>query len=79
MVTLTGDNKIAQLHVYWDQGSIMKQIGLLPTSLFCKANNSETVLPIQGLSIAEGLLSGPVSDFATLEKHEDDKVKISSV
>ena len=34
---------------------MLRQIGALPTSLFCKANNSETVLPVLGPKIVDRL------------------------
>ncbi|KAJ3226771.1 hypothetical protein HK099_004189 [Clydaea vesicula] len=58
--------KIISQHVYWDQASVLKQIGLLPNSLFCKANNSETVLPICGIKIADPLLLGAKSSNSSI-------------
>ncbi|KAJ3416442.1 hypothetical protein HDV05_001600 [Chytridiales sp. JEL 0842] len=47
--------KIVSIRYYWDQATVLKQMGLLPTSLFCKANGTETVLPVVGVRIADRL------------------------
>ncbi|KAJ3129648.1 hypothetical protein HK098_000799 [Nowakowskiella sp. JEL0407] len=41
---------------YWDQASVLKQLGILPGSMYCKANTSETVLPVLGPTIVDKLL-----------------------
>ncbi|KAI9310029.1 hypothetical protein DFJ73DRAFT_889012 [Zopfochytrium polystomum] len=53
---LAPSGKIQSLHLHWDQGTVLRQIGVLPNSLFCKANNSETVLPVLGPKVADPLL-----------------------
>ncbi|KAJ3029095.1 hypothetical protein HDV00_009788 [Rhizophlyctis rosea] len=59
-VSFNDEGKITSKRVYWDQASVLKQIGVLPVSLFCKANNSETVLPVQPAStIVARLLEDP--------------------
>ncbi|KAI8820869.1 uncharacterized protein EV422DRAFT_66664 [Fimicolochytrium jonesii] len=55
-VTFTAEPKIQTKRVYWDQGSVMKQIGLLPNSVYCKANTTETTLPVLGPKIVDRLL-----------------------
>eukprot|EP00842_Homolaphlyctis_polyrhiza_P000704 jgi/Hompol1/1634/HPOL_002744-RA len=47
--------EIVSKRVYWDQASVLRQIGVLPRSLYCKANSSEVVLPILDASIADPL------------------------
>ncbi|KAJ1555403.1 hypothetical protein HK096_001164, partial [Nowakowskiella sp. JEL0078] len=47
--------KLASIHKYWDQGSVLRQLGILPLALYCKANSSETVLPILGSKIIDRL------------------------
>ncbi|KAJ3067609.1 hypothetical protein HDU98_009186 [Podochytrium sp. JEL0797] len=47
--------KIQTLHMYWDQASVLRQIGVLPNSLYCKGNASEVVLPVQGPRIVDRL------------------------
>ena len=47
--------KIAAKRVYWDQASVLRQIGVLPKSLYCKANASEVVLPVLDHKIAAAL------------------------
>ncbi|KAJ3073948.1 hypothetical protein HDU98_000250 [Podochytrium sp. JEL0797] len=47
--------KIQTIHMYWDQASVLRQIGVLPNSLYCKGNASEVVLPVQGPRIVDRL------------------------
>ncbi|KAJ3384398.1 hypothetical protein HDU84_003007 [Entophlyctis sp. JEL0112] len=49
------DETIQTLRMYWDQASVLRQIGVLPNSLYCKANSSETVLPVLGPRIVDRL------------------------
>ena len=42
-----------QQRSYFDQASVLKQIGILPQSLFCKANGLETTLPVMNGRIAD--------------------------
>ncbi|KAI8913196.1 hypothetical protein EDD86DRAFT_273720 [Gorgonomyces haynaldii] len=46
IVDFDQEGLIVSKRLYWDQASILRQIGVLPRSLYCKANNSEVVLPI---------------------------------
>ncbi|KAJ3112004.1 hypothetical protein HK100_002484 [Physocladia obscura] len=55
VVHFSADSKIQTMHWYWDQASVLRQIGVLPNSLYCKANSSETVLPVQGPRIVDRL------------------------
>ncbi|KAJ1538510.1 hypothetical protein HK096_001498, partial [Nowakowskiella sp. JEL0078] len=48
-------DQLVSIHKYWDQGSILRQLGILPLAMFCKANSSETILPILGLKIVDCL------------------------
>lgn len=57
---------------------MMKQIGLLPTSLYCKANASETTLPVQGVRIADGLVTDVTKHVADVEPEADPVVKAAS-
>lgn len=57
------DNKIAFKRVYWDQATVLKQIGVLPTSSYCKALASEMILPVLGTKMADRL-KGAVTTFA---------------
>jgi hypothetical protein len=58
VVKFNDHGKICSLNVYWDQASVLKQLGMLPITLFCKANNSETTLPVVGIKIADSILAG---------------------
>ena len=40
---------------YWDQASVLKQLGLIPTSAYCKSNKSEVKLPVLDARIVNGL------------------------
>ena len=42
------DGKVAHEHIYWDQGSVLKQLGLLP----------DPSLPVFGVETAHKLLTG---------------------
>jgi carboxymethylenebutenolidase len=42
------DGKLAHEHIYWDQASVLKQIGLL----------NDPSLPVYGVEIAEKVISG---------------------
>lgn len=66
------DGKIKALRVYWDQGSVMKQIGLLPASLFCKANGSETVPPVLGPKIVDRLTNAHAEPNLIVKEHWED-------
>lgn len=46
------DGKVAHEHIYWDQASLLAQVGLLDT----------TTLPITGVAQAEHLLDGSYAD-----------------
>jgi carboxymethylenebutenolidase len=45
------DGKLAHEHIYWDQASVLKQIGLL----------TDPNLPVCGIEAARKLLEGPRS------------------
>ncbi|XJO72474.1 hypothetical protein BDV3_003585 [Batrachochytrium dendrobatidis] len=47
--------KIVSKRVYWDQASVLRQAGVLPRSLYCKANASEVQLPVLDGSIVNSL------------------------
>ncbi|KAJ3408450.1 hypothetical protein HDV05_004970 [Chytridiales sp. JEL 0842] len=49
------EGKIQSLRFHWDQSTVLRQIGALPNSLFCKSNASETVLPVLGPKIIDRL------------------------
>ncbi|KAJ3282519.1 hypothetical protein HDU76_008688, partial [Blyttiomyces sp. JEL0837] len=53
MAQLDNAGKIQNLRIYWEQATVLRQIGVLPNSLFCKGNNSETVLPVLGPRIVD--------------------------
>ncbi|RKO87841.1 hypothetical protein BDK51DRAFT_48033 [Blyttiomyces helicus] len=80
VASFNGEGKIASERIYWDQGSVMKQIGLLPATLFCKGNNSETTLPVIGPKIIDGLVKveGPIvtkEDIDEMEDHVADSIQ----
>jgi hypothetical protein len=50
---------------------VLKQISLLPTSLFCKANSNETTLPVVGSKIADLLRQDSVENV--VEKNTAEK------
>ncbi|KAI8610824.1 hypothetical protein BC830DRAFT_710271 [Chytriomyces sp. MP71] len=43
------------MHMYWDQATVLRQIGVLPNSLYCKSNSSEVTLPVLGPRITDRL------------------------
>ena len=43
--------------VYWDQASVLKQLGILPTTMHCKSNKSEVTLPVLDARIAKSLVA----------------------
>ena len=49
-MTLDAFGKIVSKRFYWDQATVLRQVNVLPTSLFCRANNSEVKLPIADMS-----------------------------
>jgi hypothetical protein len=49
--TFNENSQIISKRVYWDQGSVLRQAGVLPNSLYCRSNSSEVVLPIMGSNI----------------------------
>ncbi|KAH6568448.1 hypothetical protein BASA50_003913 [Batrachochytrium salamandrivorans] len=55
ILTFDENGKIASKRVYWDQASVLRQVGVLPRSLYCKANSSEVQLPILDGSIVNQL------------------------
>ncbi|KAJ3104182.1 hypothetical protein HDU97_009437 [Phlyctochytrium planicorne] len=54
-VDFGADGKIQSLRLHWDQATVLRQITVLPNSLFCKSNSSETVLPVLGPRIVDRL------------------------
>jgi hypothetical protein len=61
---------------YWDQGSVLKQLGLIPSSTYCKSNKSEVKLPVLDARIVNGL-----KELKTMEKVEQvntDRAGLSS-
>ncbi|KAJ3158230.1 hypothetical protein HDU86_002939 [Geranomyces michiganensis] len=71
-VLFDAEGKIKAMRVYWDQGSVMKQIGLLPVSMFCKANNSETVPPVLGPKIVDRLVDAHAEPNLIVKEHWED-------
>ncbi|KAJ1556583.1 hypothetical protein HK405_002452, partial [Cladochytrium tenue] len=57
--------KIQTLRLHWDQGTVLRQIGVLPDSLFCRANSSETVLPVLGPKVVDRVLSSAAAASAS--------------
>jgi hypothetical protein len=53
-VTNYQNSLIVSRFVYWDQASVLRQIGVLPRSLYCKANSSEVTLPVLAANIVDG-------------------------
>ncbi|KAJ3340242.1 hypothetical protein HDU93_007204 [Gonapodya sp. JEL0774] len=45
--------RINSITVYWDQATVLRQMRVLPETMFCKANNSEMILPVQGVQQAD--------------------------
>ncbi|KAJ3178160.1 hypothetical protein HDU87_003712 [Geranomyces variabilis] len=71
-VLFSPEGKLKAMRVYWDQGSVMKQIGLLPNSMFCKANNSETVPPVLGTRIVDRLVDAHAEPNLIVKEHWED-------
>lgn len=61
---------------YWDQGSVLKQLGLIPTSTYCKANKSEVKLPVLDARIINGLKA--VETVGKVEQVTTDRAGLSS-
>jgi hypothetical protein len=57
IISFDQNGKITLKRMYWDQASVLRQIGVLPQSLYCKANSSEAILPIKGADILDGFNS----------------------
>lgn len=75
LVTIVNFNSAGMIkakRVYWDQASVLRQIGVLPRSLYCRSNSSEVVLPIQDASIVSGL-EGLKIDNARILKMAGDR------
>lgn len=70
---------VSSIRVFHDQGSTMKQIGLLPQSLYCKLNASETNLPVVGPRIADPLIGDRAAPLAEDEKPPSARVSLSWV
>ncbi|KAJ3021074.1 hypothetical protein HKX48_009247 [Thoreauomyces humboldtii] len=70
-VTFNLSGQISAKRVHWDQGTVMKQIGLLPASLFCKSNNSETIPPVLGPRIVDRLLHAHTKAVQMEKEHWD--------
>lgn len=61
---------------YWDQGSVLKQLGLIPCSTYCKANKSEVKLPVVDARIINGLK--PAEIMEKVEQASTDCAGLSS-
>lgn len=61
---------------YWDQASVLKQLGLIPSSTFCKSNKSEVKLPVLDARIINGL--NPVDTMVKVEQVVSDRAGLSS-
>ncbi|KAJ3104126.1 hypothetical protein HDU96_009022 [Phlyctochytrium bullatum] len=55
IVDFDADGKIRSLRMHWDQATVLRQISVLPNSLYCKSNASETTLPVLGPKIIDKL------------------------
>ncbi|KAL2911565.1 hypothetical protein HK105_208964 [Polyrhizophydium stewartii] len=54
-VRATKKRVVVPMRVYWDQASVLRQLAVLPRSLYCKANASEVQLPVLDAAIAAPL------------------------
>jgi hypothetical protein len=54
-MTLNAHGAVTHKRVYWDQGSVLKQLGLFPETMYCKANSSEVRLPLLNGRIADSV------------------------
>jgi hypothetical protein len=61
---------------YWDQGSVLKQLGLIPSSTYCKSNKSEVKLPVLDARIVNGLK--PLQTMEKMEQVNSDRAGLSS-
>jgi len=52
IATFDVDGMITSKKLLWDQGSLLKQIAVLPKTIYCKDNSQEVFLPIVGHEIA---------------------------
>ena len=66
-------NKIAHEHIYWDQASLLKQIGLLDYTTNNNNNNNNNVLPIMGIEQSKKLQE--LLSLTTQEKTQKKKAK----
>ena len=69
IVNYANDGSMQSKRLYWDQASVLKQLGILPTSMFCKANRSEVNLPVVDARIAK-----PLNAFVPLVENNSEDV-----
>jgi carboxymethylenebutenolidase len=56
------DGKLAHEHIYWDQASVLKQIGLI----------TDSSLPVFGIETAKKVVAGAAKDPSSGKKSRDD-------
>ncbi|KAJ3094666.1 hypothetical protein HDU97_007723 [Phlyctochytrium planicorne] len=55
---------IQQVHYHWDQATVLRQLSVLPMSMYCKANSSDITLPVLGPKIVDPLMACMASSMA---------------
>lgn len=78
LVTVVEFNEVGKIiskRVYWDQASVLRQIGILPKSLYCRSNTSEVILPIVGSEVAARFYAGGAEEHLS---EKMDQVEVSS-
>ena len=55
IVKFGAQGELLSKRLYWDQASVLKQLGILPSTMHCRANHSEVSLPVLDARIAKPL------------------------
>ncbi|KAJ3031165.1 UNVERIFIED_CONTAM: hypothetical protein HDU68_006036, partial [Siphonaria sp. JEL0065] len=77
IVHFDASGKIQNMHLYWDQGTVLRQIGVLPNSLYCKSNSSEVILPVLGPRVVDRLRE-PYNNLVVAAGSEQDSYERES-
>jgi hypothetical protein len=73
------DNNAVSKRLYWDQASVLKQLGILPSTMHCRASRSEVTLPVLDARIAKPLTAFlSVSDVTPFVSSKGDAAGLSS-
>ncbi|KAJ3218446.1 hypothetical protein HDU67_005542 [Dinochytrium kinnereticum] len=70
--------KIRSLRLHWDQATVLRQISVLPNSLYCKSNSSETTLPVLGPKVVDRVRAS-LGSVETIDASRRESVASESV